>query len=277
MTLLDQLRILRVPGFVKALLALLALSLIVLNVYVIFRGLQDQRYDFWVAAGASLLAAIVPALAIIAALVITESGMAALKRRMQLMLATEIPSELRFTFEAPSPRLDTECRPSKLKYRPNRARVECGMYREELWANYKLTARAADGRAQLAQMRIELVMQRVNVNLLFTREIATRRLNLAPTASLEDLGAAFQAAFKHTIAGACGAGYVFNALPMVRMVDGREELAFVATRAIEAEFVWDPAARLEFIQDLVLMMRSFVNERPDIFDPAPREEQAAAA
>lgn len=276
MTLLDQLRILRVPGFVKVLLALLAISLIILNVYVIFRGLQDQRYDFWVAAGASLLAAIVPALAIIAALVITESGMAALKRRMQLMLATEIPGELRFTFEAPSPELDTDCKPSKLKFRPNRARVECGMYRDELWANYRLTARAADGRAQLARLRIELVMQRVNINLLFSRDLAAKRLKLAPGASVEDLGAAFEAAFKHTITGARGAGYGFNALPMVRIVEGRDELAFVATRAIEAEFVWDPSARLEFIQDLVLMIRSFVNERPDVFDPEEAPLKAAA-
>jgi hypothetical protein len=271
MTLLDQLRILRIPAAVKALLALVALCLVALNIYVIYRGLQDQSYDFWVAAGASLLAAAAPALAVVSVLLVTESGMAALKRRMQQMLAKEIPGELRFTFEAPSPRLDAQCKPDKLAYRPNRARVECGMYRDELWANYLLSARTAGGQAQVARMRIELVMRRVNVNLVFDRALAAKRLGHAPEASLADLGAAFLESFKHTVSGATGAGYHFNSLPMLRQIDGREELAFVATRAIEAEFVWDPAARLEFIQDLVLMMRSFVNERPDIFAP---EEKA---
>lgn len=268
MTLLDQLRILRIPGFVKFMLAILALALVVLNVYIIYRGLQDQRYDFWIAAGASLLAAVTPALAVVSVLVVTESGMGALKRRMQQMLATEIPNELRFTFEAPSPRFDDECKPGQLKHRPNLARVECGMYREELWANYKLTARTASGAEQLTLMRVELVMRRVNINLLFDRALAAKRFGVSPTASLQEFGAAFRRAFKHTIDGAEGAGYKFNDTPLQRQTDGAETLAFVGTRAIEAEFVWDPAARLEFIHDLVLMMRSFVNERADIFAPA---------
>lgn len=264
MTLLDQLRILRIPGVVKFLLALLALGLVALNVYVIYRGLSDQRYDFWVAAGASLLAAGAPALAVLSILVVTESGMGALKRRMQQMLAVDIPRELRFAFEAPSPRLDADCQPSKLRHRPNLARVECGMYRDELWANYRLTARDAAGE-HTARMRVELVMRRVNINLLFDRAAAAKRLGLAPSASLEELGAAFHRAFKHTTAGASGAGYSFNAMPMLRLANGAEEVAFVATRGIDAAFVWDPAARLEFIQDLVLMMRSFITEAEHMF------------
>jgi len=267
MTLLDQLRILRIPGFVKFVLALLALALVVLNIYIIFRGLQDQRYDFWIAAGASLLAAVTPALAVVSVLVVTESGMGALKRRMQQMLATEIPNELRFTFEAPSPRFDTECKPGQLQHRPNLARVECGMYREELWANYRLTARTAAGADQLTLMRVELVMRRVNINLLLDRATAAQRFGVSPNATLAEFGAAFRQAFKHTISGAERAGYTFNDLPLQRQTDGHEVLAFVSTRPIEAEFVWDPSARLEFIHDLVLMMRSFVNERADVFAP----------
>jgi hypothetical protein len=267
MTLLDQLRILRIPAFVKFVLAILALALIMLNVYVIYRGLQDQRYDFWIAAGASLLAAVTPALAVLSVLVVTESGMGALKRRMQQILAKDLPNELRFTFEAPSPRLDADCKPHKLRFRPNVASVECGMYREELWANYKLSARTSLGIEQIALMRVELVMRRVNINLLFEKAAAAKRFSVSPAASLEAFASAFRETFKHTIDGAERAGYTFNHLALQRQTGNSNVIAFVATRAIEAEFVWDPAARLEFIQDLVLMMRSFVSESPDVFIP----------
>jgi hypothetical protein len=163
MTLLDQLRILRIPGFVKALLALLALGLVALNVYIIYRGLYDRSYDFWIAAGASLLATVAPALAVVSVLVVTESGMGALKRRMQQMLARDIPSELRFTFEAPTPALDLATTPSRLPLRPNPAEVACGMYRDELWANYRVKGHTAMGEPQIADIRIELVMRRINL------------------------------------------------------------------------------------------------------------------
>lgn len=260
MTLLDQLRILRIPGFVKFLLAIVALTLVAFNVYIIYRGLQSQDYDFWIAAGASLLAAVAPALAVVVVLLVTESGMSALKRRMQQMLAVEIPGELRYTFEAPSPRLETDCKPANLRTRPNPARVECGMYRSELWANYVLKGRAQDGSAQIVRLRVELVMRRVNINVVLPRQTAAKRFGLDPKADLAAFGAKFREAFDHTIHGAEAAGYSFNALPLRRIGESGEELAFVAARSIEAEFVWDPSARLEFIQDLVLMIRAFANE-----------------
>lgn len=260
MTLLDQLRILRIPGGVKFLLAIVALMLVAFNIYIIYRGLQNQNYDFWIAAGASLLAAGAPALAVVVVLLVTESGMTALKRRMQQMLATEIPGELQYTFEAPSPRMQTNCKPSQLSTRPNRARVECGMYRDELWANYVLKGRAQDGSEQIVRLRIELVMRRVNINIVLRRDLAAKRLGLEPAADLAAFGARFRQSFDHTIGGAEKAGYTFNALPLRRLGDGGEELAFVGARAIDAEFVWDPSARLDFIQDLVLMIRAFANE-----------------
>jgi len=263
MTLLDQLRILRIPGAVKLLLAIVAILLVAFNIYIIYRGLQNQNYDFWIAAGASLLAAGAPALAVVVVLLVTESGMTALKRRMQQMLAVEIPGELQYTFEAPSPRLQTECKPSKLRLRPNRARVECGMYRNELWANYVLKGQTQNGNEQVLRLRVELVMRRVNINIVLERTLAAKRLGLEPTADLAAFGARFRQAFNHTITGAEEAGCTFNSVPLRRIGSGGEELAFVGTRAIEAEFVWDPAARLEFIQDLVLMMRAFANESAD--------------
>jgi hypothetical protein len=276
MTLLDQLRILRIPGLVKAILAVFALSMVALNFYIIYRGLSDRQYDFWIAAGASLLAAAAPALAVVAVLLVTESGMAALKRRMQQMLAVEIPAELRFTVEAPPPRLSANCKPSALTHRPNRAHVECGMYRDELWANYQLTGKSADGVRQILRMRVELVMKRMNVNILIDRESAASRLGLAAGASGAALGEAFQKAFSHTVSGATAAGYHFNPLPIFRTLEGGDDVAFVATRELQPEFVWDPSARLEFIQDLVLMMRSFVSERPDIFEPRVAQKEKAA-
>jgi len=265
MTLLDQIRILRIPTIFKILLGLTALALVLLNIYIIYRGLQDDRYDFWIAAGASLLAAVTPAIAVIVVLLVTESGMSALKRRMQQMLAVEIPAELRYVLEAPAPALESNRRVSKLMPRPNCAKVECGMYRNELWANYTITGEAADGAPHVMRLRLEMVMRRVNINLLFAPQHAPAMLDAAQGAGAEGLGLAFQQAFKHTISGASGAGYQFNQLPVHRRTIKGEHLAFVASRAMDGEFVWDPSARLEFIQDLVLMLRSFATERPQAF------------
>jgi len=264
MTLLDQLRILRIPGFLKTLLGVLALALVALNAYVIMRGLADQRYDFWVAAGASLLAAAVPGLAVFAVLAVTESGVDALKRRMQTMLVVELPAELRFAFETPPPPLSSARKVEAMRRRPNPAQVTVGLYRDELWADYRIAARAPDG-GQFARMRVELILRRVNVNLVFDRAFAARRFNVEPGAPLEAFGAAFQSAFKHTVHGAEGAGYVFNMHPIVRRHDAMEDLVFVASRTIDPEFIWDPAARLEFMQDLVLMLRAFATEGPAAF------------
>lgn len=265
MSFLDQLRILRVPGAVKIFLGVIAFSLIALNVYVIARGLVDQRYDFWVAAGASLLAAAAPALAVFTVLAVTESGMDALKRRMQQMLAQEIPEELTFAFEAPPPKFLPPRDPRELTYRPNRADVACGMYRDELWADYQLCGKTASGEEQVARMRIELVLRRVNINMVFERSDAAKLFGVSADAGADAFGEAFRRAFKHTIDGATGAGYHFNPAPIERRAQRGCDLAFVATRAIDPEFAWDPAARLEFIQDLALMVRAFINEQPNVF------------
>ena len=94
--------------------------------------------------------------------------------------------------------------------------------------------------------------------------------------------------FRHTIQGAESAvrtaapgqkeppasdAYTFNELLLDRVLYGRSYCVLVGSRSLAPDFLWNPAERLFFVQDLMFMLRAFATEEPALFAAA----QPAAA
>lgn len=252
MNLSDQIRASHVPAWLRLLAGVVVIGLIAINGYVIFEGLRDSRRDFWVAAGASLMASALPVVAIGFLATFLDVGVATLQRRTEDVLHKLFPSILSAVFEPPLP----PQRDSRLPAHPTprrRAVVTVGRYERECWANYVITDVGAKNRIEL---RIEANVRQLNVDVLFDPVVlATAKVSASALADQ----------FAHALAGAVSAGYAVNHEALTRDHGDHARVALVLSRPVDSRFLWDAEEQLYVSQDLMLCLRAMIAERPQLF------------
>lgn len=84
-----------------------------------------------------------------------------------------------------------------------------------------------------------------------------------------DVFGEIQAHLPHTIDGARREGYEFNPHAKPVQIDGVRYVGLAATKRLASDFLWDPAKKLYFAQDLALFIGSALAEGRRFFTPAP--------
>lgn len=256
MNLTDQIRASHVPASLRWLAAVVVFGLIAINGYVIFEGLRDSSRDFWVAAGASLMASALPVIAIGFLATFLDVGVQTLQRRTDGVLHNLLPSILSAVFDPTDPPL----RDSRLPARPTtrrRASVRVGRYRDECWANYEI---ADPDSKRVLHLRVEANVRQINIDVLFEPSVLATA-GVAPSALADQ--------FAHALAGAISAGYTVNREVLARTQPMGTRLALVLSRSVESRFLWDAEEQLYVSQDLMLCLRAMVAERPALFQAEP--------
>jgi hypothetical protein len=247
MDLTRQLRMMAIPGFAKAMIVATLAAIGILTGYVVYRGFLSSDYSFWIAAGASLLAVILPFAAATLVLVFSAFGANALRIRLDRFLGRTTPGFLAATPEPNGVRFGA------IERRPNNqtARVETRRWRGESWADYRVTA--PDG-AWVVLLRLEVNVRKANLVLW-----------LAP-------GQSAQAApmLSSALNGAKLEGWGVNDMLTRRVIDGEAKDGLVLVKSLSPEFLWDAAEQVHFIQDLVFFLRACVAEAPALFSVAPK-------
>jgi hypothetical protein len=236
--------------------------------FVVYYALIDQAgRDRWVEAGAYILGLLLPVLLVGATLLFAEVGADFIHRRTCEFLAVTVPAAvamLDFHKIAYASRPRRASRP-----RGARASIRTGLARGGSVGFYEVTAplKAGDPKGEKVEWRrlsasIELNVRKANVIVLLPPGEG------APKHQISDLRQRFQ----HTLEGAELEGYkVHNALFPVdhnlQTIDG-----LVLTRRLPDKFLSNPSERVYFAQDVMLMLRSFLREAPEIFPLASTEK-----
>lgn len=240
-----------VPRWVKAAVVVLLLALIVAYGFSIVLGILDEGRSGWLEASAYLLGVLIPILILVLVVGFSEGGVAALRVRTQEFLVKVLPASFP-ALEEPATRF---MRPGSSSLRSRNARKLQALVQHApgtCIANYKVTF-TPDGTdmRKLIVFRLELNARKVNFNLIFD--------------AAAEQGISMDA-FVHSIEGATHEGYWFNSALINRTIDGRPVRCLVGAKKLEDDFLVNPVAKLDLAQDLMLMLRSFVNEAPGAFE-----------
>jgi hypothetical protein len=290
MDLLQSVRIATIPPGLRIVLIVATLGILALNMLVIANGLNRATDDYWIAAGAQLLGAMLPILFIGLLVGFAHGGQRALKDRTAQFLVRDIPAELQRVCEPASPQF-VAARPrrwgrwARIMPAPGNARtnVELAFEHQDCVAEYRLTLKADQAAVPvLLRFRIEINVRKANLVLWFPGRLEGQlqplaiRLADSELSTRADWSDLADVPFGNTIIGALKSGYSINARLLARDSVTGPLTGLVLIRDLATDFLWNPAEQLFFAQDLVFLFRAMVSEARRaasqgivLFDPAP--------
>lgn len=244
--LINQLRQLSIPLWTRCLALTLAVLTLLLGILLVGKGWlacdSIECSNQWLEQGGKVIAsAFLPVIAIIY-LVFAETGTRALLRKSDELLDETLKDGL------------STGRPRKYLYDgPNQISVEHEFVAGQPSAIYRITLMRDDQRACL-MILVELNVFKVNV-LSF--------IPCAPGDVWRDAGNAER--FRTTLTGAVHEGYAIDADIPVGIFDGQAYFKLTMRKRLAENFLWDPAKKLYFVQDLRMFCHSMLEEGWELF------------
>lgn len=273
MDIFQQIRLSYLNRLVKLGISVFLALCTVLAAYIGYRGLFENEIG-WIEASAYLLGILLPILVIGALLLFSSGGIEALQSRTSALLCENLPVFLK-QIPDEGHRFRAASRPSPGAGSKNLAEVRIAHLRGRCYADYEIVVPAGDNSPEPKRfiIRVEVNVRKVNFNLyLPTHRLETLCEMPCDTSEFsERCNRIVRSAFGHTREGAQGrpvegaAGYTFNERLIRRRLAGQDFHCLVGSLALTDDFLWNPAEKLFFCQDLMFMLRAFLAEQSDLF------------
>ena len=279
MEFLQNIKLFSVPRWLQVLIVIFLLSIMVANFYVAIVGLSDTNRYSWVQAATNLLGVLLPIFLVVLILAFSQGGINALKAKTEELMIDVVPKALSFISE-PGPNFDRPSSGKKPSHDNRDATITPSFQKGSCVCEYKLCIPMLQDSSQendsqvwhKMYIRLEINVKKVNCILYLPRQNIVSRLEKEERAfdSIDELcekgGKKVADLFKHTIAGAKTEGYSYNETLITEPMEGESYLCFVLVRHLSPNFLWDPAEKLSFSQDLMFMLRSFYLEQTEMFE-----------
>lgn len=239
---------------------LLALALIYGG--LAYQGIIDDSRTGWLMASAQLLAILIPLLLVIVVVASAQGGVSGLITRTRQLLDVTIPERATILVDP-----EFQIAGARKVNRSDVAGPEMQVFstRKAPSAIYAIRCHPhtetdslgkTDGRALV--FAVEINATKANVVLL----LPSARVEEAD--ALHD-AAGFEELVPHTLEAARAEGYWVNPRPVQRRLFGQPFTGLVLARRLDADFLVNPVKKLDFAQDLMFMVRGFINEQPGLF------------
>lgn len=276
MNISNQVQIIYIPAWVRVLIFILMFFSITVCAFLFYRALLDGDKPDWIAAGAYLLSVVFPILLIVIVVAGSSFGEKSIIKRTEKILVQTIPYHLQFIPEEERSFVNfRNFRKSPKTVDGQLAEIKVFHSLGRCYADYIITT-PFEGRVLKLNLRVEMNVKRANINVWFS-------LNRLETLMRQegfdgDMRSFLSAKFRHSLdiedlqstakpqETRANIAYSFNKSFLSRIVDGEEYLVVVATTSLPEDTVWNPSERVFFAQDLMFMIRSFMQERPEIFE-----------
>lgn len=259
-----------VPKWVKVTVVLILTILIILYLTSAVMGILDKNRSGWLEAGAYILGTFTPLLIVVLFVSFSESGTKGLTLKTSHYLTRVIPDRTVLLLE-PQDKFQTAAAIRKRLHDTPVPEVKIQASANMTTANYiidvppsNLVNASPSGSKKddhkVVLLRLELNATKLNMNLMFSPDL------LKETISGSSEKYDIKNIFPHSIEGAEKEGYWFNNVMITRRINGKEYMALVAVKKLANDFLTSPIKKLDLAQDLMLMIRSALNERPELFE-----------
>lgn len=268
-----------VPRWVKVSITFFLVGFVGLFVVLGYLGIeQGAQNGGWIEAAAYVLGIVLPILMVALVVLYSQTGVAALRSRINHYLATVVPDSAQILADSDRKFV----RVTSLLNRAKRRMAATGPVivlaqpeRGLCTMNYAMhvpTEGVVDGASvsgfRRVFVRVELNVWKTNINICIEESIAEKlaaELSARNSTPLSQMESWLQL-FPHTFAGAKAEGYSINHLAIRRNFVGRKYVALVLSRELKQNFMFDISQKLYFAQDLMFMVRALLWERPDAFE-----------
>jgi hypothetical protein len=234
MDLLQIIKLVSIPKWVKFFSLLTISSFVGIAVYAIFGGTHLAKGEI-VQAGMGLLGVLLPLSIAIVLLTFYEAGVAPLKKASKKILLELLPEVLNRLVD---PHVTSQ---QKIKLSHVLSQSHICLYTIELH----------DERSLL--MELQLNVKKVCVVFYFEKQAVQ-------LPSFGDLSVQF----KHTLSGAKLEGYTSNNEIGEACIKDKNYLSLVLYKSLPADFLWNSAEKLYFAQDLQAMVNSMLREAGEL-------------
>lgn len=237
-----QMRQLSVPLWARLLALILAASTLMVGIVLIWQGWNtcapDKCRELWLEQGVKVIGTTFLPVIVLVYLLFAETGVKALLRKSGELLRKTIPTALQKL-----PTSDVSDNFHEL----DACLVETFHSKDAPSARYRLTGRRHD---QTAQMDVSVEVNVSKINVCFLIPCFDDRLG----------GVIAELEFGTSLKGALHEGYTVDASFPEVMVGAQRFVKVVARLRMNNDFLWDPAQKLHFAQDLRLFCHAMLSE-----------------
>jgi hypothetical protein len=308
MDLMDSIKLISIPVWVKWLI-IFGVSLVgLVNIGVFSIGLLEDHREWWIHASIDLASVVMPIFIVSLLLIFSDAGVDSLIRNTEKIITGLLPKVLENVSDGKPLFYDPVISKSQKRI-TNKSKVFINFQQSECHGDLVIFVPVErEGKSYYRELmiRVEINVFKINFDLCLVRDHLLAQLGLSGEAGIANDALLQRTADKllsmvrHTVGGAregsradtrakenaAGAhgggaesdpaqvaqGYRFNLDLLERRMNGVDYLCLVAARHFPKDFLWDSAEKLFFAQDLMLMLRAFVTERPELFRAVSEEQ-----
>jgi len=242
MDLLQIIKLVSIPKWVKFFSLTIIVTFICLAIYAILGGTHLSKDGAILQAGMGLLSVLLPLSIAIIFLSFYEAGVAPLKTATEKILTGLIPDVLSNLTTDTAPPGDKAC--VVARFVPGHT------------CHYRIIL---PGKSEL-RMELQLNVRKICVVFYFYLKHPVDFSGL-------------EKRLEHTLSGARHEGYTTNNVIGHKELEGIPYIALVLYKSLPADFLWNSAEKLYFAQDLQVMIQSLVHEAGDWLEVTQTSEQ----
>jgi hypothetical protein len=264
-----------VPTWLKLLIFVIVLAVLIADLISVWSAVVNPLHKDWFSVSVQLLGSLVPLLLAILLVAFSTRGTEAISRKTSQLLLHLVPNTVATSLTW-SPEFETVDQAQWNRVRRGNTRIEVAHRPGDFSCMYRISfpdVHPEPATTRVLFLVVELKVRQVNMHLCVPREAFEKFCRQTGLAGYE----AFRKAFDNTLNGAERAGCKVNpAIYQLPVSQDTLQTVVVVYRELSTDFFTDPSEQLFWVQDMVTMLKGFVEEGLDDSQPFKWFSEAAA-
>jgi hypothetical protein len=261
-------RSISVPTWLKLLIFLIVVSVLATDLGIAWVAVTNPQHKDWFSVSVPLVGSLLPLLLVILLMAFSSRGPEAIRRKTSHLLLHLVPDTIASSLTW-SPEFDAIEKAHWSKTRRGGTQIEVAHRRGDFCCIYRICfpeLHSSPARMRVVFLVVELKVRQANMHLCVPRNAFDEFCSKSTLAGFD----AFKKAFEHTLGGAERAGCKVNpAIYQFPYSQDTLQTAVVVYRELTTDFFTDPSEQLFWAQDMVTMLKGFVEEGLAAAQPVP--------
>lgn len=255
-----------VPAWLKLLIFLIVLAVLIADLTIVWVAVTNPTHKDWFSVSVQLLGSLVPLLLVILLFAFSTRGPEAINRKTAHLLLHLVPATISNSLTW-SQEFEAIDKAQWNRVRRGNTRIEVAHRPGDFSCVYRILFPHTYSKSAITRevfLVVELKVRQANMHLCVPREAFEKFCCQSGIAGYD----AFKKAFDNTLSGAERAGCKINpAIYQLCVSQEAFQTAVVVYRELSTEFFTDPSEQLFWVQDMVTMLKGFVEDGLDDSQP----------